>query len=282
MTAPNTQSAEAITRSSGSNLALAFFSLPRERRADITTFYAFCRVIDDIADEAGTEVEARRLALKQWRESIERSAADEPPLAGALREVIAKYEIPLDLFRDIISGVEMDLEPRVYPTFEDLRLYCYRVASAVGLVSIEIFGYTNATCRRYALDLGMALQLTNIIRDVGQDLDNGGRIYLPLEDLERFGYSEQELRQKLYDDRFVSVMRHEAGRARMFFHSAQVHLPREDRRSMRAAQIMGAIYSRLLRRIQEGGFRVFEKRFALSRLEKFTTIGRALARSWWR
>jgi phytoene synthase len=275
-------SADQITKASGSNLALSFFALSPERRQDITTFYAFCRVIDDIADEPSVESRQKQMSLDLWRVWIETRGEGEPVLAGALRKVIAKYEIPLEPFHEILAGVEMDLTPRVYRTFEDLRVYCHRVASAVGLVSIEIFGYTNPMCRRYALDLGMALQITNIIRDVGQDLDNGGRIYLPLADLERHGYTEGDLRARVYDPRFVALMEYETDRARVFFHSARVHLPPEDRASMRAAEIMGAVYSRLLRRMKEDRFHVFDKRYSLSRTEKVWVVARAMVRAWMR
>src|SRR5436309_1509985 len=261
-------SAAKITRQSKSNLALAFISLGRERKRDITVFYAFCRVIDDIADSSELSVIEKRVRLAKWRQMLHAAAGDDPLLARDVRHLIAKYSLPVAMLEEIIAGVEMDLSTLRYPTFEELRIYCYRVASAVGLVSIEIFGYTNPGCRRYALDLGMALQLINIIRDVGQDLANGGRIYLPLQDLDRFGYSEKDLRERVYDDRFVALMEYEADRTRTFFHSARVHLPPEDRRSMRAAEIMGAVYSRLLRRMKADRFRVFEKRYSLNGLEK--------------
>jgi phytoene synthase len=171
-----TKTAAAITKASKSNLALAFVALPPQRRAAITEFYAFCRLVDDIADDPALPADEKRRRIQLWREAIADEFAGEPPLAPALRELIRKYMIQRTHFIDILDGVEMDLEPRRYPAFEDLRAYCYRVASAVGLVSIEIFGYHNVACKQYAVDLGMALQLTNILRDVREDWDNGGRI----------------------------------------------------------------------------------------------------------
>src|SRR5881398_63990 len=184
--------AATITRQSKSNLALAFISLGRERKRDIVVFYAFCRVIDDIADSAGLMLEEKQLRLAKWRQMLRAPAPDEPILAQDVRRLIEKYSLPIGMFEEIIAGVEMDLSIRRYATFEDLRIYCYRVASAVGLVSIEIFGYRNPGCKQYAIELGLALQTTNMIRDVGKDLQ-ADRIYLPQEDLTRFNYSEPEL-----------------------------------------------------------------------------------------
>ena len=260
-----------ITRQSKSNLALAFISLGRERRRDITIFYAFCRVIDDIADSKILAVEEKRRRLTAWRESLRASTADESALASDIRALIDKYSLRPEMLEEIIEGVEMDLSITRYATFEDLRVYCYRVASAVGLVSIEIFGYRNPACQEYAIQLGLALQMTNIIRDVGKDLRDG-RIYLPEEDLARFSYSEAELKGRQYNDRFVRLMEFEAKRAREFFSRAAALLPREDRPSMVAAEIMGSVYRALLRRMEKDKFRVFEKEYRLGKLEKIWRI----------
>jgi len=204
--------AASITRASKSNLALAFVSLGRERRRDMTVFYAFCRVIDDIADAADRPTEEKRLDLANWRNWLHGTDPNEAPLARDVRALMGKYSLPPEMLEEIIAGVEMDLSKSRYATFEELRLYCYRVASAVGLVSIEIFGYRNGACKQYAVELGLALQTTNIIRDVGKDL-RSDRIYLPREDLDRFGYTETDLRQHQYDDRFVRLMQFQADRA---------------------------------------------------------------------
>ncbi len=172
----------------------------------------------------------------------------------------------------------MDLSISRYATFEELRLYCYRVASAVGLVSIEIFGYRNARCKEYALDLGLALQMTNIIRDVGKDL-RSDRIYLPQEDLARFSYSEKELQDRQHNERFVRLMEFEAARSREFFSRAAAALPPEDRRTMVPAEIMSSIYRGLLRRMELDQFRVFEKEYRLSGLEKAGRIAAQLLKS---
>ncbi len=267
-----------ITRQSKSNLALAFISLGRDRRRDITTFYAFCRVIDDIVDASQLSINEKRLRLAAWREMLRARVGNEPTLAGDVRRLIEKYSLDPALLEEIIAGVEMDLSISRYDTFEQLRVYCYRVASAVGLVSIEIFGYCNPLCKQYAVHLGLALQITNIIRDVGKDLRDD-RIYLPQEDLARFDYSETELQDRQYNDRFVRLMQFEAARAREFFARAAALLPREDRRAMVAAEIMASIYRGLLRRIERDGFRLFEGDYRLSTLEKASRIGLALLKS---
>ncbi len=267
-----------ITRQSKSNLALAFISLGRERKRDITIFYAFCRVIDDIADSPELNVVQKRVRLKAWRTMLRAAGADEPSLARDVRSLIDKYSLSASMLEEIIAGVEMDLSISRYATFEELRVYCYRVASAVGLVSIEIFGYRNPRSKEYALELGLALQMTNIIRDVGKDLRDG-RIYLPQEDLARFKYSEGELQDRQYNERFVRLMEFEARRAREFFSLAAAALPSEDRRTMVPAQIMSSVYRGLLRRMELDKFRVFEKEYRLSKTEKAGRIAAQLLKN---
>jgi phytoene synthase len=266
-----------ITRQSKSNLALAFVALGRERRNDITIFYAFCRVIDDIADSSATTASEKASVLKAWRTWIRESTPGEPSLAGDVRSLYAKYAIHPPMLDEIIDGVEMDLGSVRYQTFEELRMYCYRVASAVGLVSIEIFGYRNVACRDYAIQLGLALQMTNIIRDVGKDLNNE-RIYLPQEDLTRFGYSEADLRARRHNDAFVRLMEFQASRAEEFFSRAAALLPREDRRAMVAAEIMKSVYHALLQRMRADRFRVFDKEYKLSKIEKSGRVAGQLLR----
>lgn len=271
--------AQAITRASKSNLALAFVSLPRERRDDITVFYAWCRVIDDLADDPGPTIEERRTGLDRWREALARPAAGESSLAAPVRALIAKYQLPIAHFHEIIAGVEMDLDGVSYETWEDLRVYCYRVASVVGLISIEIFGCRDAGAKTYAIELGLALQLTNILRDVGQDFANGGRLYLPREDLARFGYTMEDLAAGRRNESFLALMRFEEERARGFYATAIAARPPADRRALTAAELMRAIYSRLLERMERDGFRVFGHRYSLSRWEKMWLIGAAILRS---
>ena len=270
--------AATITRESKSNLALAFISLGRERKRDMTVFYAFCRVIDDIADSSELSVAEKQKHLAAWRAMLRAAAQDEPALARDVRGLMNKYSLSPEMLEEIIAGVEMDLSIFRYATFQDLRVYCYRVASAVGLVSIEIFGYRNPRCKEYALKLGLALQMTNIIRDVAKDLQ-AGRIYLPQEDLARCNYSETDLQNRQYNERFVSLMKFEAARATEFFSRAAGALPSEDRRTMVPAEIMGSIYRGLLSRMELDKFRVFEKEYRLTGLEKARRIAAQLLKS---
>jgi 15-cis-phytoene synthase len=269
--------AEQITKKSRSNLALTFFSLPKERRADITTFYAFCREVDDIADEPGVPLEVRRAQLACWRTSIRYKEKDESLLAPDIRRIVEKYRIDVALLDDILDGVETDFTPIRFEAFEELNRYCYRVASAVGLISIEIFGYINPVCKKYAYSLGIALQLTNIIRDIGVDLNNGGRIYLPIRELNEFSYSEEALRNGTYNEAFIALMNFQVQRAKSFYAEAERLLPAEDGRSMVAAELMRHIYFSLLGKIEKDRFQVFDRKYRLSRVEKFLIIARALA-----
>jgi len=262
--------AATITRESKSNLALAFISLGRERKRDMTVFYAFCRVIDDIADSSELSVAEKQKHLAAWRAMLRAAAQDEPALARDVRGLMNKYSLSPEMLEEISIFR--------YATFQDLRVYCYRVASAVGLVSIEIFGYRNPRCKEYALKLGLALQMTNIIRDVGKDLQ-AGRIYLPQEDLARCNYSETDLQNRQYNERFVSLMKFEAARATEFFSRAAGALPSEDRRTMVPAEIMGSIYRGLLSRMELDKFRVFEKEYRLTGLEKARRIAAQLLKS---
>jgi len=271
--------ARAITRASKSNLALAFISLPRERRDDITVFYAWCRVIDDIADDPGQAVDQRCAALDLWKQAVRAPVSGESTLAAPVRALVAKYHLPPGRFDEIIAGVEMDLKGTRYETWEDLRVYCHRVASVVGLVSIEIFGCREPGAPEYAGQLGLALQLTNILRDVGEDFANGGRVYLPREDLVRFNYTVEDLAARRHNEAFLALMRFEAGRARGFYAAAAKALPPPDRRALVAAEIMHSIYRRLLDRMERDGFHVFDQRYRLGRLRKLGLITRAVLRA---
>ena len=267
--------AEEITRASESNLALAFVALPRERRADISVFYAFCRIVDDIADEPG-EPREKQSALDGWKRAVAESFTDEPRLSAAVRALIAKYSLPVAHFREIIAGVEMDLHGASYATWEDLRVYCHRVASVVGLVSTQIFGCREPGSRDYAEQLGLALQLTNILRDVGQDFANDSRIYIPAEDLACFGVAAADIAAHRRDGRFLALMDFETERARDFFAKARQALPPADRRMLVAAEIMAAIYSRLLDKMQRDRFRVFDRRYSLPKWRKLALIVRTI------
>jgi 15-cis-phytoene synthase len=257
-----------ITSASKSNLAMAFIALPRAVRRDMNVFYAFCRVVDDLADEPGLIPDERMAALEKWRQWVAGPKPGEPPLAAEVRDVIARHEIPVEHLIEIIFGCEMDVRGTVYETWEELRLYCYRVASVVGLVSIEIFGAKDPQAKSYAVDLGLALQLTNIIRDVGHDYRTDGRIYLPRADMDHFGYDIGGLALEQEDESFRALMEFEASRADVYFQKAKEGLPAADRRSLVAAEIMRSVYSRLLRKMKRDGLRTLSRRYRLTRFEK--------------
>lgn len=255
----NLPHSRALTKKSASNLALAFIVLPREKRDAMAALYAFCRAVDDVADEDSVPTEKRRAQLAAWREDIRRTCENGKPqfvLNQEFQPVVQQFKLPFTLFDELIKGCEMDLETFRYETFEDLELYCYRVASVVGLLSIEIFGYQNPACREYAVYLGKALQLTNILRDVKNDAARG-RIYLPLRELSKSNVTEAEILGSQYSNRYVALASEAAVRAKKFYQLAKQTLPPADRRAMVAAELMGSVYWQLLRKLQRRQFDVF-------------------------
>lgn len=265
-----------ITRRSSSNFYFAFMLLPSERRRALCAVYAFCRFVDDIADDESIREPAR--LLERWREELVRVYAGEPtrPVSRALADSARRFAIPQNYFQEFIAGIEMDLSRTRYATFEELRPYCYRVASVVGLISIEIFGYRNPSAKLYAENLGLALQLTNILRDVREDAARG-RIYLPLEDLARFNVSEDEILAGVYSSNFVDLMDFEAKRAQELYAAAQTALAAEDRSTLLTAEAMRLIYGALLERIIKSNYRVLDRRHRLSAPHKLYLVGRAWA-----
>ena len=243
----------------------SFLALPADKRAAIVAVWDFCRAVDDAVDEPGDRDPAS--ALAQWRDEVARLYGGHTPATpqGArLSPYIARFRLPRSGFEDLIDGVAMDLQRRRYETFEELRQYCLRVASAVGLICVEIFGYRDLQTRDYAIDLGIALQLTNIIRDVAPDLERG-RVYIPLEDLRRFGCTEEDLRSGIITENMRRLLEFQVDRARQFYRKAEAALPRHDQRRMIAARIMGAIYFELLRTIEKRGHDVFRGRIRVGR-----------------
>jgi phytoene synthase len=269
------QQSRAITQKSASNLALAFVLLPKPKRDAMSALYAFCRCVDDIADEDSAPVEERRKQLADWRADIARACANQHPQFAVNRElqpVIQQFSLPFELFDELIKGCEMDLDTKRYENFEQLELYCYRVASVVGLLSIQIFGYQNPATREYAVFLGKALQLTNILRDVKTDAARG-RIYLPEGELKKFGVGENEILQGRYSDKFRALAESIAERARKFYSAAKTTLPYEDRKNMAAAELMGMVYWRLLKKLERAQFDVFgPQAVKLSKPQKLALI----------
>lgn len=264
----------------------AFLSLPRERRDAIITLWDFCRGADDSVDMAADPAEAAR-GLEMWRREIAACYGEgtpATPIGRALAEIVPQFNLPRPPFEDLLDGMGMDLTRQRYETFNDLYQYCLRVASAVGLLSVEIFGYRSAGARDYAIELGIALQLTNILRDIRSDLRRG-RIYIPLEDLRKFSVTEEDLAAGVMTPAMRALLAHEDERARQYFVRARQALPREDTRRLIAAEIMGAIYFELLKRIERHGFDVFRSRISVPRYRRawvaLATWTRVTARSVW-
>lgn len=254
-----------LARATASNFYYSFLLLPRAERLAINNVYAFCRLLDDVVDEDHTGRNPYA-ELEYWRGEVEACYQGSPAseFGEQLLGSIEEFDLPKQPFLDLMDGMEMDLKWHSYQTFADLREYCYRAASAVGLICIEIFGYESARTREYAVNLGLALQLTNILRDLKEDIARG-RIYIPVEDLERFGYSERELRANLYNAPFIELMKYEHARAQSYFKKAAASLPDQDRPSMFAAEIMGSIYRELLDQIAAVQFDVFRNRVTVSK-----------------
>jgi phytoene synthase len=270
-----TDSAE-ITRQAKSNLAFALQILPKDRRDGMVTFYAFCRVVDDLADDTAKPLEEREAALAAWQEGLEKGFANPDPLQAEVVALIERHAIPVHLLTAIIEGCRMDLRPQRFGTWEDLSQYTWKVACAVGLASLKVFGATDPASERYAVALGHALQLTNILRDVGEDLSNGGRIYLPLADFARFQYSERDLVGRVHDGRFMAMMAYQADRASAFYREAVEVMPKSDARALVPAEIMRSIYQTLLEKMRKDGFKVFGKRYRLSRARKMAIFSKHL------
>ena len=251
----------------------SFLSLPAEKRDAIIAVWDFCRAVDDAVDEA-KDGEGKR-ALARWREELGRLYEGREPVTAegrSLRPFLQRFNLPRSAFEDLIDGVAMDLEQRRYETFEALRQYCLRVASAVGLICVEIFGYHDSRTRDYAIELGIALQLTNIVRDVAVDLERG-RVYIPLEDLARFGCREEDLRAGVVTGNVRSLLMFQCERARQYYRKAEETLPKADARRVVAAQIMAAIYLELLKAIERANYDVFSRRIRVRRSRQALLAG---------
>jgi len=261
--------AKEIAKESKSSFYYAFNLLPASQREAMNTVYAFCRKTDDIVDENDFTSEVKYENLRKWRIELEKGlkGGSNYQLLNNLSKIINQFNIPLDPFFDLIRGMEMDIQNIRYTKIDDLMEYCYRVAATVGLMSIEIFGYKNESAKNYAINLGYALQLTNILRDVKKDAEYG-RIYLPQEDIEKFGYSERELLNNVYNEKFVNLMQFEADRAKQYFDLANNSLNFEDKPSLFAARAMQHIYFNLLKKLEAKNFDVFNKNIKVSKPEK--------------
>ncbi len=266
------------TSQSGSSFYYSFLFLPSDQRRAITALYAFCREVDDVVDETPDPALART-QLQEWREEIGRLFHGMPqhPVTRALHPMLERYELAEEHFLEIIDGMEMDLDQNRYASFKELSLYCYRVASVVGILSAEIFGYRDRHTLRYAHDLGMAFQLTNILRDVGEDARRG-RIYIPEDEMARFGVSADDLVRPKDSDALHALFKCQADRARTYYRAAFSRLPEEDRYRQRAALIMAAVYLRLLDEIEAQGFPVLKRRVSLPPWRKLWLAWRTVRR----
>ena len=262
---------------SGSSFYYSFLFLEPLRRQAITALYAFCREVDDAVDECPDSAVART-KLAWWRSEVQAlyEGRASHPVTQALAVTLKHFYLPQEQLLEIIDGMEMDLDQVRYADFKALHLYCYRVASVVGLLAAEIFGYSDRQTLKYAHDLGLAFQLTNIIRDVGEDARRG-RIYLPQDEMARFGVSEADLLQANYSDKFRGLMAFQVERAQALYSQAFAQLPAADRKAQRAGLIMAAIYRATLDEIVRDSFRVLDQRISLPPLRKLWLAGK----TWW-
>ncbi|PKB73295.1 MAG: squalene synthase HpnD [SAR202 cluster bacterium Io17-Chloro-G7] len=265
-----------ITRREAKNFYYAFLTLPSAQRRAIYVAYAFCRHCDDAVDQVAT-TEDKLSALAALQDDLDRtySGTADTPVYVALADVAATYAIPQEYFQEVIAGVESDLVKNRYENFEELQRYCYQVASVVGLICLQIFGYKDPVAKQHAIDLGLAMQLTNIARDVQEDLGYG-RIYIPQDELAQFGYTEEELKAGVINEAFIELMRFQTQRARSYFRSGFKLLPYLSYRSRACPAVLGQLYRKVLEHIEEADFDVLSQRISLSTGEKV----RVTAQTW--
>ncbi len=251
------------TKQSGSSFTSSFRFLTPDRRQAMTVLYAFCREVDDVVDEC-SDADVARTTLNWWRNEVAAVFGGHPthPVCKALIPVVSRFNLPQEHLLEIIDGMEMDLDQPRYADFKSLQLYCYRVASVVGLLSAEIFGYTDRETLKYAHDLGIAFQLTNIIRDVGEDARRN-RIYLPMDEMQQFGVTAADILNSRETPNFQKLMAFQIERAQRFYDQALAHLPAVDRKAQRAGLIMAAIYRAVLEEVERSGCHVLKERVSL-------------------
>lgn len=264
-----------ITQGSKSNFFFSFSLLPKEKYDAINTIYAFCRHTDDIVDNELDSNDVKFKKIHEWKNEFEKAlnGNSQYQLLNKLNTIIKNFKIPVEPFFELIKGMEADLQVSRYKDFGTLYQYCFRAAATVGLMCIEVFGYKTENARQYAVNLGIAMQLTNILRDIKYDALNG-RIYLPEEDLNRFGYNESDLLNFKYNDSFVELMKFECKRARDYFEKANDCFHHEDRRLLFPARIMHKIYFNILEKIEKMNYNVFHKKARVSKITKlYYTFG---------
>lgn len=257
------------------NFLYSFSVLPKGKNEAINTIYAFCRYTDDIVDNESDPVQVKFKNIRVWRDELEKALEGNSshPLLNHVNKIIRKFNIPIEPFYELIRGMESDLQTNRYNDFHSLYQYCYRAAVTVGLMCIEIFGYKSNSAREYAVNLGIAMQLTNILRDIKVDALNG-RIYIPEEDLVKFGYTEKDLLEFKYNDSFIKLMKFECKRAREYFEKANSCFVPENRKMLFPARIVEKIYFAILKKIEKMDYNVYIKEAQISKLKKFYfTVG---------
>ncbi|MFA5405468.1 MAG: phytoene/squalene synthase family protein [Ignavibacteria bacterium] len=262
-------SAYQIVKKSKTNFLYSTIFLEPEKQEALKTIYSFCRHSDDIVDDENSDVKTKKKHLEDWKNEflLSQSSTSRIKILNDLKHIIDTFKISPDIFLDLLKGMEMDLDKSRYQTFDELRQYCYYAASTVGLMTIEVFGYKDKAIKEFAVNLGIALQLTNILRDVKKDAAKG-RIYLPLYDLNKCNYSEKDLLVSKYDEKFIRLMKYECEIAKSFYKKADSYLVRSEKGRMMSARIMEHIYFRLLNKIEKRKFNVFDRRIKVSNFKK--------------
>ena len=263
---------EKITQQNAKNFYYAFKLLPKPKRLAIYATYAFCRICDDIVDSPGTPSNKIE-KLKELQSTVENlnHLKDPSPIFIALNDAISKFNIPLNYYLELLEGVKSDISRNRFSNFEELSKYCYQVASVVGLICIEIFGYKNPDAKKYAIYLGYAMQITNILRDVKED-SKINRIYIPLNEIEKFDYSEVELIKSIKNKNFCLLMEHQAKRAQKYYFESKKLFPLINKDAKACTEIMHETYNRILNRIIASDFNVFDRRIGISKFEKITIL----------
>lgn len=264
-----------IAAKTNTNFLYSFALLPKDKNEAINTVYAFCRHTDDIVDNEQDSTDIKFKKIHMWREEFDSALIGKSsyPLLNHLNKVIKKFNIPVEPFFELFKGMESDLQTLRYRDFESLYQYCYRAAVTVGLMTIEILGYKTKNAKEYAVNLGIAMQLTNILRDIKYDAMNG-RIYIPEEDLKKFGYSEEDLMNFRYNDSFIELMKYECKRAREYFEKANGCFTKENRKLLFPARIIQKIYFSILKKIEKMNYNVFRKTARISKIKKmYYTLG---------
>lgn len=271
---PHFSYSQEISKKSGSNFYLSFFFLPKEKKEGMMVIYAFSRLVDDAVDESPDEATAKR-EIQLWRERVEScysgNLKDSHPILPELKVIVERFQIPKNYLLDLIIGMEMDLLKNRYATYAELETYCYHVAGTIGMMCQHIFGATSEEAKAGAILLGKAFQITNIIRDVGNDLVRN-RIYLPVDDMKKFSVREEDILVKKMTPNLLALLSFESARAESLYQKAFATIPKDELKKMKSALVMNAVYHKILKKLQKENFPVFEKKVSLNIFEKLFQI----------